>query len=68
MNKQRGNKMKKENKGYKITIFSDGKFCWKFERTKGIEDDKGSIMVYWAVAFIFIYWVVAGIATWALSS
>ncbi len=61
MNKQRGNKMKKENKGYKITIFSDGKFCWKFERTKGIADsDKSAISVNWLL-FILAGWFIADV-------
>jgi len=57
------------NKSYKITMFENGKFCWRIEKTKGIpKKDKSTIFIYWFVVFIFAYWVLAGLISWALSS
>lgn len=51
--------MNKENKGYKITIFSNGKFCWKFERTKGIADgDKSAVSVNWLLFILAVWFIV----------
>ena len=60
-NENKGDVMNELNKGYKITIFSNGKFCWKFERTKGIADsDKSAINVNWLL-FILAGWFIADV-------
>lgn len=57
------NHMSNSKKGYKITIYKNGRFCWVFERTKGISDnDKKAVNIPWFF-FIILGWFISDVVS-----